>query len=487
MTQHSTMPQDGGFRFDNSYARDLPGAFLALAPDTAPAPQLVVLNEALALGLGLDTGVLAANPGWFAGGTLPEGAAPIALAYAGHQFGGFSAQLGDGRAHLLGEHIGPDGRRWDIQLKGSGRTPFSRGGDGKAGLGPMLREYLISEGMAALGVPTTRSLAVALTGEDIWRDAGRMPGAVVARVAASHLRVGTFQFFSARGEVEKLRALTEYAIARHDPDLVGDEARVLAFFDRVVARQVALVAQWMGVGFVHGVMNTDNMTLSGETIDYGPCAFLDAYAPGVVFSSIDHQGRYAFANQAAVLGWNLARLAESLVPVIPGDGQAAADALNIRLGGIAGQFRAAHLGVMRAKLGLLGIDDGDGALVDDLLAAMVGADYTLVFRRLADAVEGDAGGLRALVPDPAPLLAWLPRLMARQGSGAVAAMRRANPVVIPRNHLVEEALTAAGEGDIAPFHALLAAITRPFDTPPEARFELPPPAGFGDYVTFCGT
>lgn len=486
MTDAARLAPDAGFRFDNTYARDLPGAFLALSPDAAPTPQLVILNEKLALDLELDPGVLRAHPGWFAGGALPEGAEPLAMAYAGHQFGGFSAQLGDGRAHLLGEHIGPDGRRWDIQLKGSGRTPFSRGGDGKAALGPMLREYLISEGMAALGIPTTRSLAVALTGEDVRREAGRLPGAVVTRVASSHLRVGTFQFFAARGEVEKLRALTDYAIARHDPDLVGDD-RVLAFFDRVVARQVALVAAWMGVGFVHGVMNTDNMTISGETIDYGPCAFLDGYAPGMVFSSIDHQGRYAFANQAAVLGWNLARLAESLVPVIPGDPDHAVEALNARLGAIAGQFRAAHLGVMRAKLAIVGEDEDDGALVDDLLSAMVSADYTLVFRRLTDAVEGDLAGLHALLPDPAALIAWLPRLMARQEAGAAKAMRRANPQVIPRNHLVEAALVAASAGDIAPFRTALAAMTRPYDAPDEPRFALPPPEGFGDYVTFCGT
>ncbi len=478
---------DAGFRFDNTYARDLPGAFLALGPDTAPAPQLVILNRKLAVDLGLDPNVLAAHPAWFAGGDVPPGASPLAMAYAGHQFGGFSPQLGDGRAHLLGEHIAPDGRRWDIHLKGSGRTPFSRGGDGKAALGPMLREYLISEGMAALRIPTTRSLAVALTGEDIWRDSGHVPGAVVTRIAASHLRVGTFQFFAARGEVEKLRVLTDYAIARHDPDLSGDPGQVLAFFDRVVARQVALIAQWMGVGFVHGVMNTDNMTISGETIDYGPCAFVDTYAPGVVFSSIDRQGRYAFGNQPAILGWNLARLAESLLPLIPGPPEMAVEALNARLGAIAVQFRAAHLAVMRQKLGIEGDDPGDGALVDDFLAGIVGADWTLAFHRLADAVEGEGAWLAALLPDPAVIKGWLPRLLARQESGAAANMRAANPLVIPRNHLVEETLTAAGTGDMAPFHALLAAVTQPWDAPAQPRFALPPPAGLGDYVTYCGT
>jgi uncharacterized protein YdiU (UPF0061 family) len=475
LTSGGGLGSDAGFRFDNSYMRDLPGAFLALAPDTAPSPQIVILNRDLAADLGLDGDVLAAHPAWFAGGDVPTGAQPLSMAYAGHQFGGFSPQLGDGRAHLLGEHIGPDGHRWDIHLKGSGRTPFSRGGDGKAALGPMLREYLISEAMAAMAVPTTRALAVTLTGEDVWRDTGRLPGAVVTRVAASHLRVGTFQFFSARGETEKLRTLTDYAIARHDPDLVDDPGRCLAFFDRVVARQVALVAAWMGVGFVHGVMNTDNVAISGETIDYGPCAFLDNYALGTVFSSIDRQGRYAYGNQPAIIGWNVARLAETLLPLIPGAPEAAVDALNARLGAIADDFRAAHLAVMRRKLGMTGTDPHDGTLIDDLLAAMVGSDWTLTFRRLA----GDGAGL---VPEVSALL---PRLVARGMDTAL--MRATNPIVIPRNHLVEEALTAATAGDIAPFNALLAVVQRPYDAPAKDRYTLPPPAGFGDYVTFCGT
>lgn len=478
----------GGFRFDNSWVRDLPGTFVVQAPDRAPAPALVVLNRPLAANLGLDPDVLAAHPEWFAGGDLPGGAESVALAYAGHQFGGFSAQLGDGRAHLLGEHLAPDGRRWDIQLKGSGRTPFSRGGDGKAVLGPMLREYLISEAMAALGVPTTRSLAVAITGEDVWRDSGRMPGGVVARVAASHLRVGSFQFWSARGDTAQLARLADYAIARHDPDLAGQEGRVLAFLDRVVARQAVLIAQWMGLGFVHGVMNTDNMTISGETIDYGPCAFMEGYAAGTVFSSIDRQGRYAYANQPLILGWNLARLAEALVPLIPGDRAAVVDDLNDRLSGIAAAYQKEWLAVMRAKLGLKGEDPGDGALVDDLLAAMEGADWTLTFRRLADAAEGNTGPLRGLFSDFSAMEAWLPRWQARLPPGAAPAMRAVNPLVIPRNHMVEAALTAANGGDMAPFHALLAEVTDPFaDRPGREAFALPAPTGFGDYVTFCGT
>ncbi|MEF3046447.1 protein adenylyltransferase SelO [Pseudotabrizicola sp. L79] len=478
----------GSFCFDNSWVRDLPGSYVAQAPDAAPDPQLVCLNTDLARDLGVDPQLLSANPGWFAGGAQPPGAAPVALAYAGHQFGGFSPQLGDGRAHLLGEHIAPDGRRWDIQLKGSGRTPFSRGGDGKAALGPMLREYLISEAMAALGVPTTRSLAVALTGEEVRRESGRLPGAVVCRVASSHLRVGSFQFWSARGDLAQLGALADYAIARHDPDLLGRDDRVLAFFDRVVSRQCALVAQWMGLGFVHGVMNTDNVTISGETIDYGPCAFVEAYAPGAVFSSIDRQGRYALGNQPLILGWNMARLAEALVPLIPGEAEATVERLNDRLGAIAGQYQAAWVSVMRAKLGLAGAQPDDAALIDDLLAAMVGADWTLTLRRLADAARGTEASLRPLFDDFARMEAWLPRWRARLAPDAAAAMRAVNPLIIPRNHKVEEALQAADTGDLAPFHALLAQVTDPFrDGPGREAYALPAPAGFGDYVTFCGT
>lgn len=486
--ENTVQQASAGFRFENSWLRDLPGTFVMQAPDAAPAPALIVLNEALALSLGLDPRVLADHPNWFAGGGLPVGAEPVALAYAGHQFGGFSPQLGDGRAHLLGEHIAPDGRRWDIQLKGSGRTPFSRGGDGKAVLGPMLREYLISEAMAALGVPTTRSLAVATTGEAVWREAGRLPGAVVTRVAASHLRVGSFQFWAAREDHAQLAALADYAIARHDPDLTGQPDRILGFLDRVIDRQCRLIAQWMGLGFVHGVMNTDNMAISGETIDYGPCAFMEGYAPGTVFSSIDRQGRYAYANQPLILGWNLARLAEALVPLIQGEeGKVIAD-LNARLSGIAGRYRTEWEAVMRAKLGLSGEAPEDGALADDLLSAMAGADWTLTFRRLADAAEGNETPLRALFVDFTAMAAWLPRWRARLDAGSAQRLRAVNPLVIPRNHKVEEALAAAEAGDLQPFHALLAQVTDPFrDGPDREPFALPAPTGFGDYVTFCGT
>jgi serine/tyrosine/threonine adenylyltransferase len=470
------------FHFDHSWARDLPGTFLQVAPDPAPAPHLLVLNEGLATGLGLDvTALKAGAAGWFSGADPVPGADPIALAYAGHQFGGFSPSLGDGRAHLLGEICPPGGGRFDLQLKGSGRTPFSRGGDGKAAIGPMLREYLISEAMHALGVPTTRALAVVATGENVWREDGRLPGAILARVAASHIRVGTFQFFSARGETDKLTALVDYTLVRHYPQAKG----ALGLLDAVIAAQSRLIAQWMGLGFVHGVMNTDNMALSGETIDYGPCAFMEGYAPGTVFSSIDRQGRYAYANQPVILGWNIARLAEALIPLIDPDAARAVEVANGRLAGIAAAYRTEWLAVMRGKLALAGNAPGDDALVDDLLNAMTGADWTLTFHRLASAATGDDSLLRPLFADFTAMAAWLPRWRGRLGPAAAAALRVVNPAVIPRNHQVEAALEAATAGDMAPFHALLDAVTRPFD--PVERFMLPAPSGFGPYVTFCGT
>lgn len=463
--------------FDHSYARDLPGTYLRVAPDPAPAPRLLVLNRSLAADLGLDLTESDAAA-WFSGASLPPGADPIAQAYAGHQFGGFSPQLGDGRAHLLGEVVTPKGR-FDIQLKGSGRTPFSRGGDGKAAIGPMLREYLISEFMAAVGVPTTRSLAVVATGEEIWRET-KLPGAVLARVAASHLRVGTFQFFAARGDQDQVRRLVDHAIARHYPALAEADRPALALLDAVIAAQAHLVAEWMGLGFVHGVMNTDNMAISGETIDYGPCAFMEGYAPGTVFSSIDHQGRYAYGNQPLILGWNIARLAETLVSLIDPDRETAVGIANDRLADIAGRYRDAWLAVMRRKLGLEGEEAGDAALADDLMSAMAGADWTLTFRHL-----GDESRLRPLFDDFGAMEAWLPRWRARAGAGATDRLAKVNPAVIPRNHKVEEALAAATAGDMVPFHALLAAVQAPFA---EAEpFMLPAPSGFGSYVTFCGT
>ncbi|MES2813954.1 MAG: YdiU family protein [Pseudomonadota bacterium] len=464
--------------FDHSYARDLPGTYLRAAPDPAPAPRLLVLNRPLAAELHLALTDDEARD-WFSGAQVPPGAEPIAQAYAGHQFGGFSPQLGDGRAHLLGEILTLDGRRFDIQLKGSGRTPFSRGGDGKAAIGPMLREYLISEFMAAAGVPTTRSLAVVATGEEVWRET-KLPGAVLARVAASHLRVGTFQFFAARGEEAQVRALADYAIARHYPDLPEAANPYVALLDAVIARQARLIAEWMGLGFIHGVMNTDNMAISGETIDYGPCAFMETYAPGTVFSSIDHQGRYAYANQPLILGWNLARLAETLIPLLDASQEKAIEIANDRLVGIAGHYRTEWLTVMRRKLGLLGEDEGDAALADDLMTAMEGADWTLTFHRLAD-----EAALRPLFDDFTKMEAWLPRWRARAGEAAAQRLAAVNPAVIPRNHNVEAALTAATDGDMAPFHALLSAIQRPYTE--SEPYMLPAPTGFGPYVTFCGT
>ncbi|MGL6212007.1 MAG: protein adenylyltransferase SelO [Paracoccaceae bacterium] len=461
--------------FDNSYARDLPGAYLRVNPDVAPAPTLLVFNEALAAELGISLGDHAAA--WLSGAEVPPGAEPIAMAYAGHQFGGFSPQLGDGRAHLLGEILGPNGRRWDLHLKGSGRTAFSRGGDGKAVIGPMLREYLMGEAMHALGVPTTRALSVVATGEDVWREAGRLPGAVVARVASSHIRVGTFQFFAARRDAEGLRALLEYTVWRHFP---GVDA--LGLFDAVAARQCRLIAAWMGLGFIHGVMNTDNMALSGETIDYGPCAFMEGFAPGTVFSSIDHQGRYAWGNQPLILGWNLARLAETLLPFFESDGQRAVEIANERLGTIAGAYEVEWLSVMRGKLALSGEHAGDAGLVSDLLAAMeaVGADWTLSFRRLGTGAM-DVGLREALA-------GWMPRWEARRRLDWAEVMGRMNPAVIPRNHLVEQALAAATEGDMAPFRALLAAVCDPYGSLSGREvYGLPAPAGLAPHVTYCGT
>ncbi|MBF9035814.1 YdiU family protein [Rhodobacterales bacterium HKCCE2091] len=484
--------------FDNSYARDLAGFYVPVTGDTAPAPRVLRLNRRLAEDLGLDTEALEAPEGasWLTGGTAPEGAEPLAMAYAGHQFGGFSPQLGDGRALLLGEVIDRDGHRRDIHLKGSGPTPFSRRGDGKAVLGPVLREYIVGEAMHALGIPTTRALAASVTGEQVMRN-GLEPGAVLARVASSHLRVGTFQFFAARGETDRLEQLADYAIARHDPDLSGRDDRYIAFFARVRDRQARLVAQWMGVGFVHGVMNTDNMAISGETIDYGPCAFIDAYDPKAVFSSIDQFGRYAYANQPAIAQWNLARLAECLIELVnPDDGDAAIATLTEALDAFPAIHRAEWTRVFRAKLGLSSERDGDEALAEALLEIMAAqeVDFTRAFRALSGAVRGDDGHLRALFRDAAPLDDWLARYAARGAEEAetpevrAEAMDRANPVYIPRNHKVEEALAAANAGDMEPFDRLLAAVTAPFETRPgQDAYALPAPTDFGPYTTYCGT
>lgn len=498
-------PSSPSFRFDNTYARDLEGLYVPWKPAEVPTPRLVFLNRPLAEELGLDPAALQSDEGAaiFAGNRVPEGAQPLAQAYAGHQFGGFSPQLGDGRALLLGEVVDRQGRRRDIAFKGSGRTPFSRGGDGKAALGPMLREVLIGEAMHALGIPTTRALAVAMTGEPVVREK-LLPGAVLARVAASHLRVGTFQFFAARDDLEKLRPLAEYAIARHDPDLAGRPDRYMALLRRVAQRQADLIAQWMNVGFIHGVMNTDNMTISGETIDYGPCAFMEACDPQAVFSSIDHGGRYAYGNQPLIAQWNLARLAEALLPLmVEDDGEEAAQPVVAEATAVIqafpAQYQAALLRGQRAKLGLADAGDkaADTALANDWLALMQAqaVDFTLGWRRLADAAAGDEAPLQALFADPQPLRAWLERWRARCAAEGpqpdrAARMRRANPWIIPRNHRVEEALAAASEReDLKPFEDLLAALQDPCTERPEhARYAEPAPAAVtACYQTFCGT
>jgi uncharacterized protein YdiU (UPF0061 family) len=523
--------------FDNTYARELEGFHVPWKPAAVPEPRLLFLNRPLAEELDLDPATLSTpdSAALWAGNALPEGAQPIAQAYAGHQFGGFSPQLGDGRALLLGEVIDRQGQRCDIAFKGSGRTPFSRGGDGKAAVGPMLREVLIGEALHALGIPTTRALAVAATGERVYREQ-MLPGAVLTRVAASHLRVGTFQYFAARREPERVRQLADYAIARHDPALRAIDSapeRYLAFFAAVARRQAALLAQWMNVGFIHGVMNTDNMTISGESIDFGPCAFMEAYHPEAVFSSIDHGGRYAYANQPHIARWNLARLAETLLPLIGDEPQRAVERATEVLDAFPGWFEAALRRGQRAKLGLAselpgmvatGARGGEGldalkavdpqAEADDALAGdwldllhQQRMDLTQAWRFLADEAACGADDaartsrLRSRFAEPGALEPWLARWRERlalhdgQSPAAArpetaAAMRRASPWIIPRNHRVEEALAAASDhGDLAPFERLLHALHRPFDEHPEdAAFAEPAPAEVtACYRTFCGT
>lgn len=486
------------FNFDNTYARELEGYYVPWAPATVPQPQLVKLNAGLARELNLDAAALAAPAGVenLAGNRVPDGATPIAQAYAGHQFGQFSPQLGDGRALLLGEIIDRQGRRRDIAFKGSGPTPFSRRGDGKCALGPALREYLLGEAMAALGIPTTRTLAVVSTGETIRRDRP-LPGAVLTRVAASHLRVGTFEFFAAHKGPQAVGKLADYAIRRHYPELSAAERPYLELLKAVAARQADLVARWLGVGFIHGVMNTDNMTISGETIDYGPCAFMEAYHPRTVFSSIDASGRYAYGQQAAIARWNLARFAEALLPLIDADTDRAVAAATEVLDAFPEQHAACWLGVMRAKLGLAAEradDAGDQALADDFLTLLQRGriDFTQAFRSLYDLALGKTDAAARLFP-PADFAAWQQRWQARQperSETGLAAMRRANPCYIPRNHRVEAALDAAVDGgDLQLFERLLAVVEHPFDErAADADFAEPaPPEVTACYQTFCGT
>jgi uncharacterized protein YdiU (UPF0061 family) len=488
-----------GFAFDNTYARGLEGAYVPWQAAKVPRPSLVKLNRALADELGLAAEVLDSPLGaaLFSGNELPEGATPIAQAYAGHQFGGFSPQLGDGRALLLGEVIDRKGRRRDIAFKGSGRTPFSRGGDGKAALGPVLREYLIGEAMHALGIPTTRALAAATTGEQVYRDRA-LPGAVLTRVAASHVRVGTFQYFAARGQHDQVRQLADYVIARHQSDAAGHPERYLQLLRGVGQRQAALVAQWMNVGFIHGVMNTDNMTLSGETIDYGPCAFMEAYDPQAVFSSIDHGGRYAYENQPLIARWNLARLAETLLPLLADEANAAVDRANQVINDFPDWYAQALLQGQRAKLGLATAQPDDNTLAADWLGLLhtQAVDFTLAWRHLADVAEGRPEPLRDLFVDRNALAPWLERWRLRcaadggDAAARAAAMRRASPAVIARNHRVEEALAAAvDDDDLGPFDTLLAAVQQPFERRPgDGHLAEPAPRELtARYQTFCGT
>lgn len=464
-----------------------------------PDPAIVQLNRQLATELGLNPDELNSPEGaaFFAGSKLPDGATPLAQAYAGHQFGGFSPQLGDGRALLVGEVIDRNGNRRDIHLKGSGRTPFSRGGDGKAALGPILREYLIGEAMHALGIPTTRALAAVTTGERIARERPE-PGAVLARVASSHLRIGTFQFFAVHEDTEKLRTLADYAIRRHYPELATTEDQYLGLLRSVMDRQAALVAKWMSVGFVHGVMNTDNMTISGETIDYGPCAFIDHYDPVAVFSSIDQDGRYSYGNQPVIAQWNLARFAETLLSLIDADDSENAIRLaTSEIDSIPAIYKKYWLSEMRAKLGLATEGEQDLKLVNDLHHAMEGqnVDFTRLFRRLADAARGNAGPLRALFADPTAIDDWLERWLVRLDheeqavSSRADAMDMVNPIYIPRNHKVEEALQAATrDADFGPFKTLLAVLGDPCTRRDGLQeYDGPAPGDFGRYVTFCGT
>ncbi|MGQ0840225.1 protein adenylyltransferase SelO [Actinokineospora sp.] len=473
----------------DSFARALPEMARPWQAEQAPEPRLLVLNEPLAAELGLDSAWLRSPEGLrlLVGNEIPSGATPVAQAYAGHQFGNYSPRLGDGRALLLGEVVHADGHLCDLHLKGSGRTPFSRGGDGLAAVGPMLREYVVSEAMHALGIPTTRSLSVVATGQPVRRDT-LLPGAVLARVARSHLRVGSFQYAHATGDVDLLRRLADHAVARHHPDA---GRRYLGLFEAVVAAQASLVARWMLVGFVHGVMNTDNMTISGETIDYGPCAFMEAVDPATVYSSIDHGGRYAYGNQPLVAEWNLARLAEALLPLFSDDQEQAIALAVEALGQFRGQYDSAWSAGMRAKLGLPDTLDNTVTtpLVDDLLALLQRnrVDHTSFYRRLGAAARGDAEPARELFPDLAAIDNWTTRWRAL-GPDA-DAMARVNPVYVPRNHLVEEALTAATEGDQRPLERLLDAVSAPFDERPEReRYAAPAPDDFGAaYRTFCGT
>jgi len=490
--------------FDNSYARLPERLFARVDPTPSDKPELIRLNRELGIELGLDPAWLASQAGihMVSGNGLPPGAEPIAMAYAGHQFGSWNPQLGDGRALLLGEVVNPAGERFDIHLKGSGRTPYSRGGDGRAALGPVLREYIVSEAMAAFGIPTTRTLMAVATGSPVYRDGWALPGAVLARVARSHIRIGTLEYFAARQDIEALRALADHVIARHFPEVAGLAQPYLALFDAITRRQASLVAQWQNIGFIHGVMNTDNMLLSGETIDYGPCAFMDEFNPAQKYSSIDHAGRYAYRNQPPIAHWNLACLATALLPLF-GEGQeAATEALKATLDDFVGYFEAAYQAGLNKKLGIADSVAEAKALGNDLFELMAEArcDFTLTFRRLAelanpDALNAASPGVSSLFRFPDSFANWLERwkVLAVVGSEdakpRLAAMFNANPVFIPRNHRVEEVIKAAvEESNFAPIHQLVDVLKHPYDDQPGfGQFAAPPLPEQVVQATFCGT
>lgn len=485
------MTPDTKVALQDRFLRELPEMAVRWHAEAAPDLRLLAFNDQLAAELGLDASWLRGPDGlrFLVGNALPDDAVPVAQAYAGHQFGGYVPRLGDGRALLLGELVGADGRLRDIHLKGSGPTPFARGGDGFAAVGPMLREYIVSEAMHALGVPTTRSLAVVGTGRPVLREA-ELPGAVLTRVAGSHLRVGSFQYAAASGDTGLLRRLADHAIARHHPGAAQAERPYLALFESVVAVQASLIARWMLIGFVHGVMNTDNMTISGETIDYGPCAFMEAYDPDTVFSSIDFWGRYAYSNQPVAAGWNLARFAETLLPLLSEDVNEAVALAEETFGVFQRRYDAVWSSGMRAKLGLPA--DTDSSVVTPVIDELLGllkesrVDYTSFFRRLGRAARGDAESARGEFINLAGFDEWLSRW--KDLSPDADMMDRANPVYIPRNHLVEEALTVATAGELGSLRQLLDAVTAPYDERPGLeRYASPAPEDFGAYQTFCGT
>lgn len=484
--------------FDTSYTA-LPSLLFAHhTPAPAASPGVIKINDALAEVMGIDPAWLNSADGlaMLSGSSMPESAANIALAYAGHQFGNWVPQLGDGRAVLVGEIVGMDGQRRDIHLKGSGRTAYSRGGDGKAGIGPVVREYVLCEAMHALGIPTTRALAAVTTGDTVYRETP-MPGAVFARVASSHLRVGTFQYVYARQDTAALKALADHAIARHASEAVGADNPYRALLERVIEKQAQLVAEWLGVGFIHGVMNTDNTTISGETIDYGPCAFMDAYNPRQVYSSIDQFGRYAYGNQPQTAQWNLAQLAQSLLPLLADDEDAAIKQAQEALDVFPKAFETAYVSGLRTKLGLATEDDGDFALAQDLLKTMTAnnADFTLTFRRLAraESEEGEQSFLD-LFDDPKSVGMWLTAWRSRLSKESLtleerrAAMDVTNPIYIPRNHQVEKAIAASIDGDYGPFETLVSVLSDPYTERPDGKgFELPPEPSEEVLQTFCGT